>query len=165
MVRIRLALLLMACSGALAAANIILVRHADRMSGMSRDVLLSPAGEERARQLAEALKDANIQRIYVTEVRRTEQTAEPLAERLHRKPIVIAKDDVDMLVSELRKLSDDETALVVGHADTVPVIVERLGGGSVPAFRDNEYDRMIVLFTGAGRKPRVLTLRYGKATP
>jgi hypothetical protein len=54
MVRVRLALLAVLLSAWLppgaSAATIILVRHADRNSGMSADALLSPAGEERARQ-------------------------------------------------------------------------------------------------------------------
>lgn len=147
------------------AATIIVVRHADRMSGMSANALLSPAGEARARQLADVLRDANIQRIYVTEVRRVQQTAEPLAERLHVKPIVIPKKDLDALVGQLRKLGDQEVALVVGHADTVPEIVQELSGATVPAIGDDEYDRMIVVFTGEAAKARVLTLRYGKPSP
>jgi broad specificity phosphatase PhoE len=165
MVRVRLALLIVVCCGWLPAvvpaATIILVRHAERMSGMSAEALLTPAGEERARQLSQVLKDANVQRIYVTEVRRTQQTAEPVAVRLHLKPIVIAKEDIDALLTQLRKAGDDETVLVVGHADTLPLIVQRLGGGSVAPFPDTEYDRLIVLVTGTGGKARVVTLRYG----
>src|SRR5487761_2345213 len=79
------------------AATIIVVRHAERNSGMSPDVLLNALGEQRAQQLADMLQDARIQRIYVTEVKRTQQTAEPLAARLHLKPIVIAAKDLDAL--------------------------------------------------------------------
>jgi broad specificity phosphatase PhoE len=165
MVRIRLALLFVLLSAWLpqlgSAATIIVIRHADRSSTMSADALLSPAGEERSRQLSGVLKDAKIQRIYVTDVRRTQQTAEPIAAQLHLKPIVIAKQDIDALVSQLRKAGHDETVLVVGHADTVPLIIERLGGGSVPAMRDDEYDRLTVLFLAPGGKAQVLTLRYG----
>jgi broad specificity phosphatase PhoE len=165
MVRIRLALLVVLCFGwlppAASAATIILVRHAERISGMSADALLSPAGEERARQLSDVLKDAQVQRIYVTEVRRTQQTAVPIAERLHLKPIVIAKDDIDALVSQLQKSGANETVLVVGHADTVPVIIKRLGAGSVPALRDDEYDRLTVVFLANGGKAQAVTLRYG----
>jgi broad specificity phosphatase PhoE len=166
MVRVRLALLAVLLSAWLppvaSAATIILVRHADRNSGMSADALLSPAGEERARQLSQVLKDAKIQRIYVTEVRRTQQTAEPIAARLRLKPIVVAKTDIDALVGQLQKLGDNETVLVVGHADTVPLIIQRLGGGEVPAFPDSEYDRLTVLVTGARGEAQVVTLRYGR---
>ncbi len=169
MVCVRLILLLvLLCewlSPAVSAATIILVRHAERISSMSADALLSPAGEERARQLSEVLKDAKIQRIYVTEIRRTQQTAQPAAERLHLKPIVIAKKDIDGLVNQLRLAGENETVLVVGHADTVPLIIERLGAGSVRAFRDAEYDRMIVVFVDSQGKAQVVTLRYGISRP
>jgi broad specificity phosphatase PhoE len=168
MVCIRLALLVVLFFAWLprgvSAATIILVRHADRISAMSADALLSPAGEERARQLAEVLKDAQVLRIYVTEVRRTQQTAAPIAARLHLTPIEIAKQDVDALVSQLRKSGANETVLVVGHADTVPLIVERLGGAAVPAVRDNEYDRMLVVFLPPSGNAQVVTLRYGAAS-
>ena len=144
------------------AATILLIRHAERNPGMSPDVLLNAAGEQRAKDLVDVLKDANIKRIYVTEVRRTQQTAEPLAAQLHLKPEVIAAKDVDVLVSRLRSLGEDETVLVVGHANTAPQVVEKLGGGSVPVLGENEYDRLTVVYTGAGGKARVLTLRYGK---
>lgn len=143
------------------AATIILVRHAERSSGMSADADLSPAGVKRSKELAEMLRDAKIQHIYVTEVRRTQQTAAPTAARLHLKPTVISQKDTGALVGELRRLGEDETVLVVGHADTVPAIVERLGGGPTPAFRDSEYDRLTVLVTRLGDKARVLLLRYG----
>ncbi len=163
MSRKTLVLVLFAASlpSAAPAATIILVRHAERSSAMSADALLSPAGEERARQLAQVLKDAKIQRIYVTELRRTQQTAEPIAARLHLKPIVIAEKDTDALIDELRKAGDDEAVLVVGHTDTVPLIIDRLGGGPAPPFRDAEYDRLTVLCTGNNGKAHSVTLRYG----
>jgi broad specificity phosphatase PhoE len=143
------------------AATIILVRHAERNAGMTPDVLLTPRGEERARQLANILKDANIRAVYITEVRRTQQTAEPTAQQFHLQPIAIPSKDVDTLVSQLQALPDDQTVLVVGHANTVPLVVERLGG-SVPAISDTEYDRMIVVVTKGKAKPAILTLRYGE---
>ena len=155
------AILLTWLTSALPAATIILVRHADRAAAMSADALLSPAGEERATLLAQVLKDSAIGRIYVTEVRRTQQTAAPIAARLHLTPIVIPQSDTDALIGQLRKLGENETALVVGHANTVPLIVERLGAGPVPAMPDSEYDRLTVVFIPAGGKPHALTLRYG----
>jgi len=47
----------------------------------------------------------------VTEVRRTPQTAKPIAARLLK--------GTDALVSQLRQAGDNEIVLVVGHADTV----------------------------------------------
>lgn len=142
------------------AATIILVRHAERLAGMAPDVLLSPQGEQRAKQLATLLKDANIKAIFTTEVRRVQQTAEPTARQFQLQPIVIPQKDVDALVSRLQALPDDETVLVVGHTNTVPSIVDRLGG-TVPPLSDAEYDRMIIIVTHDKQKPSILTLRYG----
>jgi broad specificity phosphatase PhoE len=161
--RVVLAALLIAAHPSLtSAATIVFVRHAEREGGMSPDVPLSPPGEQRAQQLAEMLKDAGVQRIFVTEVRRTQQTAEPLAAQLHMKPTVASSKDVDGLVSQLRGLGESETVLVVGHANTLPQIIEKLAGSAVPAFPDSEFDRMTVVFTASGGKARVLTLRYGR---
>ena len=159
-----LAILLLAGLAPLApAATIIVVRHAERNGGMAPDVALSPRGEERARQLATILKDTNIRAVYVTEVRRVQQTAEPTAQQFHLQPIVISQKDVDGLVSRLQALPDDQTVLVVGHSTTIPSIVERLGG-NVPELSDTEYERLIVVVTKGKGKPTVLTLRYGAVT-
>ena len=158
---IRTLVLLAGLSSWAQAATIIVVRHAERNAGMTPDVLLSPRGEERARQLANVLKDANIRAVYATEVRRTQQTAEPTAQQFHLQPIVIPAKDVDTLVSRLQALPDDETVLVVGNTTTVPLVVERLGG-NVPALSDTEYDRLVVVVTKGKGKPVVLTLRYGE---
>jgi broad specificity phosphatase PhoE len=159
------ALLLLAGLSPLApAATIILVRHAERNAGMTPDVLLTPRGEERARELARVLKDANIRAIFTTEVRRTQQTAEPTAKEFHLQPAVIPASDVDALVGRLQMLPDDETVLVVGHSNTIPVVVDRLGG-AVPAMSDTEYDRLVVVVTSGTGKSAILTLRYGDALP
>jgi broad specificity phosphatase PhoE len=145
------------------AATIILVRHAERNPGMTADVLLTPSGEERARELARTLKDAKIQAIFTTEVRRTQQTAEPTAKQFHLQPVVIPAADVDALVSRLQALPEDATVLVVGHSNTVPLVLERIGA-IVPAISDTEYDRMVVATTRGNGKPAILTLRYGAVT-
>jgi hypothetical protein len=92
------------------------------------------------------------------------QTAEPLATQLHLTPVLIAQTDTDALVNQLRQLGENETVLVVGGTSSVPLIVERLGGGPAAAMPDSEYDRLTVLVTGADGKARAVTLRYGEPT-
>jgi phosphohistidine phosphatase SixA len=155
-------------SSAIQAATIIFVRHAERSTAinaaMTADAALSPAGEDRAKLLAQMLKDSGIRRVYVTEVTRTQQTAAPLAGMLRLTPVVIPQNDTDALVSALRKLGENETALVVGHTATLPRVIEKLGAGPVAAMPDAEYDRLVVVTTLPGGKARAVTLRYGKAT-
>jgi len=163
MSRFLLAAILMWQAATLPAATIIIVRHAERSTVMSADAPLSTAGMARAKVLAGMLKDASIGRIFVMDTLRMRQTAEPLAAQLHVTPVVIAQNETDALLSQLRQLPDNETVLVVGGAANVPLIVERLGGGPSAAIPDSEYDRLTVLVTEADGKARAVTLRYGSA--
>ena len=142
------------------ARTVFVVRHAERAGGMSAEAGISEAGRCRAETLARMLADAGVKAIYVTEVARTQQTAEPLARKLGIRPEAIAAADIDGLVARLRARGPGGSVLVVGHANTVPDIVKRLGGGAVPPIADDEFDRLFVATpTGAG-EAGVATLRY-----
>ena len=163
-----LPVLLAAWSLALAAQpakTVILVRHAERAGGMSADVGISEAGRCRAEALARMLADANVKRIYTSEVARTQQTAEPLAAKLQIRPDVVPAQDVEGLVAKLRAGPPDEVVLVVGHSNTVPEIVKLLGGGSVPPIGDNEYDHLFILTLTHPNQAAVVALRYAGCTP
>src|SRR5262245_7231642 len=77
------------------AQTVILVRHAERAGGMGPEVGISEAGRCRAETLARMLADAGVRRIYVTDVMRTQQTAQPLAGKLKLQPEIIPAKDVE----------------------------------------------------------------------
>src|SRR3954447_22788812 len=58
------------------AQSIFIVRHAERAS-TDRDSVLSDIGLKRADCLARTLRDAQVKSGFVTEFKRTQQTAEP----------------------------------------------------------------------------------------
>jgi len=147
------------------AKTVILVRHAERAGGMSADVGISEAGQCRAEVLARMLAEANVKRIYTTEVARTQQTAEPLAAKLHIRPEVVPAKDIEGLVAKLRAGAPDEVVVVVGHSNTLPEIVKLLGGGDVPPIGDNEYDRLLVATLTHPNQATVVTLRYAGCAP
>jgi broad specificity phosphatase PhoE len=128
---------------------VFVVRHAERadagMSGGSNDPDLSAAGQARAESLAALLKDTRISAIFVTEFKRTRQTAAPLAKALGVEPIVVSSKDMPGLLAHVKARSGN--VLIVGHSNTVPEIVKALGGEAV-AIGDSEYDNLFVL-TGA----------------
>jgi len=80
------------------AADILLIRHGESqaytpgipfpMADGHGDPPLAPNGHEQAKLLADRLASAAIDAIYVTTLRRTAQTAAPLAERLGLTPAV-----------------------------------------------------------------------------
>jgi broad specificity phosphatase PhoE len=138
--------------------TIFLVRHAEKVAGTEADAL-SPAGEKRADCLAKMLKDAKIKQIYVTDAKRTQQTAAPLAKELKLVPTIRPAKDPNSLIRDLF-YSGGGDILVVGHSDTLPFILARLKAGTVPAIADNEYDRLFVVTISEGAATPVTTLRY-----
>jgi phosphohistidine phosphatase SixA len=138
--------------------TIYLVRPAEKTSSAA-DATLSPAGMKRAECLANTLKDAGVKQIYVTEAKRTQQTADPLAKRLKITPKVMPADDPGNLVRNLFYSGGGNT-LVVGHSNTLPVVIARMKSGTITPLGDNEYDRLFLITTMEGSSTPVITLHY-----
>lgn len=80
------------------ATDILLIRHGESqpvrpgvevplLDGQA-DPPLDPRGEQEAERVAERLADQHLDAIYVTPLRRTQQTAAPLARKLGLEPVV-----------------------------------------------------------------------------
>jgi broad specificity phosphatase PhoE len=141
--------------------NIFLVRHADKVSEAT-DALLSDAGHRRAECLAKMLADAHIQQIYTSDLQRTQQTAAPLAERLHLKPVAIPLSKPDDLIEAIRS-ERAANILVVWHDATLPKILRALGAPEIPPIAHTEYDRFFILTFESDKKtskPGFTALRY-----
>ncbi|MEQ9315259.1 MAG: phosphoglycerate mutase family protein [Henriciella sp.] len=155
-----------ACSGADSTApveeagyTLYLVRHAEKVLDVDNPPL-TPEGEQRAAKLADLLEDAGIEHIYSTDYLRTETTAAPLAVRLDMPIEFYDPDETDVFVEKL--IQRAETALIVGHSNTTPELVDALGGdGGEPIVEATEYDRLYVL-TGVGAEEVITEIRrYG----
>lgn len=152
---------LLLCQLAAAQQNVrtvFLVRHAEKTSAAG-DVPLSPEGQKRADCLAVTLKDAGIKQIYVTDAMRTQQTAAPLARALKITPKILPAKDPNALIKDL-VYSGGGNILVVGHSDTVPFVIARMQGGTVPPIGENEYDRMFVMTIAEAAGMPAATLHY-----
>lgn len=143
--------------------TVFLVRHAERADAkpgtsptMAADPDLSDAGRTRAASLAAALKDAKITAIYVTEFKRTQQTAAPLAKALGLTVRVVTAKNAADLVKQLE--AGPGNALVVGHSNTVPDVIKGLGVTTPVAIGDDEFDHLFLVRTGTS--PSLLHLHY-----
>src|SRR5262249_58291612 len=67
--------------------TVFIVRHAEKVSAAT-DATLSRAGETRAKDLARMLADAGITHIYVSQFKRTQETAVPLEKEIHRTAVI-----------------------------------------------------------------------------
>jgi phosphohistidine phosphatase SixA len=145
--------------------TIFFVRHADKLSD-DTDAPLSDAGRRRAECLANTLADVHIDQIFISDLKRTQQTAAPLAEKLHLKPTAIPLSTPDQLVEAIRT-SKTASVLVVWHDLTLPQIMHSLGAPTITSIGHTEYDRFFVLTLTddkANAQPRFTALRYCNAT-
>ena len=141
---------------------VFVVRHAERSDNDPGDPDLSAAGQERAALLASLLAEAGLTTIYATPWKRTQQTAAPLAAALGIPVRIYDASDSTAMAGLTRDiLGGRERVLLVGHSNTVPSTVDRLGGAGGGPIAENEYDRMYVLTPGATGDARTVLLRFG----
>lgn len=151
--------------------TVILVRHAEKVDDKTADPVLSAAGIVRAEALAVALKDASITDIITTSLQRTILTAKPVAASRRITPQAVTiernglKQHIDAVVAAIRSpnLTKNAVVLVVGHSNTVPLIVAALGGPTLPQMCESDYSSMFVLMPDATGGVRLIRSQYGQA--
>jgi broad specificity phosphatase PhoE len=134
-----LALALSLVASPVAALDVIfLVRHAEKVDDWpaARDLdafrPLTPAGAARAEALAGRLKGEGVGAIYSSRTTRSLATGEPLA-KVTGKPLMVddastKPAEMDGFLTALReKHPADHAVLIVGHSNTLPELLVRLG--------------------------------------
>ncbi len=144
---------------------IYIVRHSDPPSTLNLDEILdetplSESGQQRAKMLAERLKDAGISAVYATQARRTVETSEPLAKARGLEIRVHSYEDSDGLVRLLRSENGKDRVLVVGHWSTIPEILKALGYPEAIKIERSAYDNLFVVVPRGDQAPIVLHLHY-----
>lgn len=143
-------------SAAAAQSTIFIVRHAEKAGDRGNDPDLSDLGRARAETLANMLKDAGISAIYVTELKRTQQTAAPLAKMLHLDPTIVLAKNSTALLAKLR--ASPGNLLVVGHGNTIPNLIKGFRIATPINIAENDYDNLFAVVLG--EKPHLIRLHY-----
>jgi phosphohistidine phosphatase SixA len=155
--------------------TVYLVRHAEKQSNAT-DAELSDVGHKRAKRLAEVLAKAGVKAIYTSQFQRTKQTAAPLAQALGLTATEIKVESVQnpagqmagssLSPATLKSYGDaitqnaGRTALIVGHSNTTPALITKLGGDQAVTIPDSEYDNLYVLTIYAKGKATVAQIKY-----
>ena len=138
---------------------VFLVRHAEKETTGS-DPELAPAGVERAATLATVLRSAELEHIHSSDYIRTRDTAAPTAADQGLDVQLYDAGDLVALAEEL--IVTGGRHLVVGHSNTTPSLVTRLGGDPGEAIVEHtEYDRLYVVTVGPDGYVQSALLRYG----
>ncbi|HEX9795107.1 MAG TPA: histidine phosphatase family protein [Planctomycetota bacterium] len=154
---------------------VFLLRHAEAAtaSATPRDPELSPAGAARAKALARLLGDAGATHLWASQLQRTQATLTPLAAVTGVGVGVIEAQDAEAQLAALRALPAGAVAVVCGHSNTIPALVEGLGGSVAGLESDprngrtlhhDSYDRLflVTLPRTAQAAVRSVELRYGE---
>ena len=139
-----------------AAPVVFIVRYAEKASTGGKDPDLSVEGQKRADALANMLKDSQITSVFVTEFKRTQETAAPTARAAHVNPTVIPANDMASLVQKLRALKGN--ALVVGHGNTIPDLLKAIGIATPVTIPEDDYTEVFAVLPGDA--PQLLRLHY-----
>jgi phosphohistidine phosphatase SixA len=140
---------------------VLVVRHAEALPDAGDDPVLSAAGEARAQRLAALLTSAQgfaPEGIIVSGLRRSQETARPLAAALGVPVIVVESRDPDAVAERALAGFQGGRVLVIGHSNTVPAIVERLARQPVPAMSETEYGALYAVAVPRFSRPVVVRL-------
>jgi broad specificity phosphatase PhoE len=149
-----------------ATTTVILARYADRADGEGNNPGLSAAGQARAEELARVLGEvdvvAGVDAIFATQYRYTQETAEPLAQRLRLPVQVVDVTDVKALLERILTDYKGKVILIVTHTEPLPVLIRELHGSKkVPALAAEEYDNLYIVSIPWYGKVKTLRLKYG----
>ncbi len=150
-----------------ATTTIIFFRHAEQTSHDEADPPLSEAGQRRVAELTRQLVDADvvagIDAIYSTPYIRSLETARPLADRLDLPINTYSADDTEEILDTILKKHKGKIILVIGHSNTLPVLIANLGASKkVPVIAQNEFDNIYVISIPWFGKTKTIRLRIGE---
>jgi phosphohistidine phosphatase SixA len=114
---------------------IYIVRHFQKAEGP--DPSLTAEGAANAQRLAAMLKDKGIAAILATPTRRAMESAAPLAKLLGLRVTPYNPSDFGQVAALAAAAGGP--ALIVGHSNTVPDIVEYMGGARPAPLGDQDY--------------------------
>lgn len=148
---------------------VFIVRHAEKANATEQDPSLSDAGRTRAMALAAALRDAGVNDVLVTPRKRTHETAAVLTQErqltAHVVPFGASTPEHAAAVAAAVRQTKGNAVLVVGHSNTVTLIVAALGGPRLPELCDAEYANLFIVRLPVRGAPTFVRAHYGAPDP
>ena len=122
---------------------IYLVRHAEKADDGTKDPPLNDTGMARSEKLSQLLVRSDIRQIHSTDYKRTRNTAQPLASLLGQT-IQIYDPLNDAIIQKIKNSLGN--MLIVGHSNTIPVMVNALlGREQFEQLDEMEYDKLFIM--------------------
>jgi broad specificity phosphatase PhoE len=143
---------------------VILVRTSDKEPGTISDPPISADGEARAQRLAHVFGDihgaAAVDAVYVSDGRRSQQTAAPLVERLHRAPVAFAEADAVATAERVLHENAGGRVVMVASSAVIPRMLRTMGAPeSAGAAPDEAEPAVYVLSVPSFGRAQLLRLK------
>jgi broad specificity phosphatase PhoE len=146
-------------------ATIYIVRHAEKLSG--KDPLLSAEGNIRAGDLMRELKEKHISKIFVSEFKRTQSTADSLHLQLGIDTVHYTADTscTDLFHIISKNNTRNKPILIISHSNIIQKIIYKLGIVDFPQqnIGDSEFDNLFII-RYKNKVPVLEQKKYGKAS-
>lgn len=155
--------------------TVILVRHAEKQAtppgNPPEGPPLTNEGKVRAKNLARMLGKAGVKAIITSQYLRTRETAQPLADVIGIAPVAVKLDpdpansnriseqSIKKIVEQIQQHAG-ETVLVVGHTNSLPQLIGKLGGPSISDIPESDFDNLFILTIYAKDKAKLVQLKY-----
>jgi phosphohistidine phosphatase SixA len=142
---------------------VVLASSGAEEPGTIDDPPISAEGERRAQRLAQMFASGGSGRLdslYVSGERRAQQTAAPLAERLHLRPTVYDVKDAQAVATTLLRGHEGGAVLVIGGASALQQFLRQLAGPGGAGVAAPEPDLLYIVSVPSFGRARVLYLKY-----
>ncbi len=121
---------------------IILTRHAEKLN-QTRDAALSEAGLKRAEKLNRIFSDAPLfDSVFSSPYQRTINTIKPYCISKGISWQIYDPKQPDNLIKRIKSI---KRALIAGHSNSIPLLINQLTGSSIEEFKETEYSNLIFI--------------------
>ena len=148
----------MTAFASMAQEAVYVIRHAEKeLSG--DDPAITAEGEVRAAAWAEMLEHAELDVVFTSDAKRTQQTGEIIAKKLGLPLNSVSRTDTAGLIDALSFDHEEDTVLVVGHAETIPGILGSLGTFEDVDISQTDFANLFILLRPGAEEPRLIRMR------
>lgn len=138
----------------------ILLRHCEKGSGENPN--LTTRGKARAKSLVSSLNGDQIDAIYSTPFKRTQETVQPLASQRKLQVQVVEERDERKLMAKLLADNKGKSVVVASHVNVIPDLVSTLGIPDAVRMDEDDYGDMFIVDIDQAGKATMTRERFGE---
>jgi len=137
---------------------VYVIRHAEKEI-IGEDPSITDEGKARAAAWAEMLQHAELDVVFTSDAKRTQETGAIIAEILELPTHSVDRADSTGLTDVLSFDHEEDVVLVVGHAETIPAIIESLGAFNEIEISQTDFANLFIVVQPGGEELRLIRMR------